>query len=231
MTLTLYELAGRDGHRFSPFCWRTLMALKHKELAFERVAMTFTDRACVLTSGQDRVPVLGVDGRMISDSWAIACHLEDGYPDRPSLFGCAIGRAQTLFFNRWVDAAVHRELRTIVVPDVWEHVVDEDRAWFREDRERLFGITFEEMRARRPAALVRLRRVLDPVRAVLDGQAYLCGAAPAYADYVLFGTFMWPRCASPAQLLEADDPLASWRQRMLDLFDGFAAAAPGYALE
>ncbi len=68
MTRVLHELHGRDGHRFSPYCWRAIMALKHKGLDFERVPMKFTDRSAIAPSGQDRVPVL-VDGeRWISDS-------------------------------------------------------------------------------------------------------------------------------------------------------------------
>ena len=36
MTIKLYDLAGEDAAlRFSPFCWRTKMALKHKGLPFE----------------------------------------------------------------------------------------------------------------------------------------------------------------------------------------------------
>ena len=40
---------------------------------------------------------------MIHDSWAIACHLEDVYTDRPSLFGGENGRALARFINLWSD--------------------------------------------------------------------------------------------------------------------------------
>ena len=36
MTRILHELHGRDGHRFSPYCWRAIMALKHKGLLTAR---------------------------------------------------------------------------------------------------------------------------------------------------------------------------------------------------
>ena len=36
---------------------------------------------------------------------------------------------------------------------------------------------------------------------------------------------MWPRTVSPFELLEADDPVYAWRERMLDLFDGMARKA------
>ena len=231
MALTLYELDGRDGHRFSPYCWRILMALEHKRLTYERVPMRFTDRACIAASGQDRVPVLADDGHIVSDSWTIAGDLEDRYGDRPSLFGCAIGRGEALFLNRWVDLVVHAALRMVVIPDVWEHVHADDSIWFKADRERMLGMSFEAVRAGQALALERFQGLLQPLRAVLADQPYLCGEAPAYGDYILFGTFQWARCSSPVTLLTPDDPVAAWRRRMLALFDGFAAAAPGYAAE
>ena len=36
---------------------------------------------------------------------------------------------------------------------------------------------------------------------------------------------MWPHTISPLELLEKDDPVYSWRERMLDLFDGMARKA------
>ena len=97
MSIVLYELTGADERCFSPFCWRALMALAHKGLAPERRAIRFSDKHEIAFSGQDRVPVL-VDGdRVVPDSWDIACHLEDCYPDAPSLFGGDQGRALARF--------------------------------------------------------------------------------------------------------------------------------------
>ncbi|HCI47115.1 MAG TPA: glutathione S-transferase, partial [Rhodospirillaceae bacterium] len=45
MTIKLYDLAGEDAAlRFSPFCWRTKMALKHKGLPFETEAWHITGK-------------------------------------------------------------------------------------------------------------------------------------------------------------------------------------------
>jgi hypothetical protein len=38
---------------------------------------------------------------------------------------------------------------------------------------------------------------------------------------------MWARLISEIDLLEKDDPIFVWRERLLDLFGGFARAAPG----
>ena len=66
------------------------------------------------------------------------------------------------------------------------------------------------------------------MRVIVREQPYLAGDRPAYLDYVVFGSLMWARSSSPRVLLDAADPVRAWRSRMLDLFDGYAAAAPGY---
>lgn len=229
MSRTLYELAGKDGLRFSPYSWRILFALKHKGLDTDRVAMKFTDRACIAASGQDRVPVLDDGGTMVSDSWRIATYLEEQYPDRPSLFGGAIGLGTAAVFNKWVDMVVHAELRPIAVPGAAQNVDPDDSDWFRLSREAMFGMTLEALAEGRDDAVKRFRELLEPVRAALGSQPFICGNAPAYADYILMGSLMWPRGCSDVALFETSDPLDQWRMRMLGLFDGYAEKAPHYA--
>ena len=66
------------------------------------------------------------------------------------------------------------------------------------------------------------------MRLTLAAQPYLSGDAPAYADYIVLGSFQWCRCISPFRLLEASDPVAAWRSRMLQVFDGMPGKAVGY---
>ena len=228
MTRVLYELHGRDGYRFSPYSWRTIFALLHKGLAFERVPMKFTDRTPIAPSGQDRVPVLVDGSQWISDSWLIACHLDEVYPAAPSLFGGTVGRAEALFINKWADLVLHAALRPIVVPEVISHTHPDDRDWFRQSREAMFGMTLEDLGANRDEALRQLDQVLEPVRAVLATQPYLSGQEPAYADFIVMGSFMWARCSCPVALIDKADAVHDWRRRMLSLFDGYGANAPGY---
>jgi hypothetical protein len=45
-TLSLRGLAGAvPNHRFSPYCWRTRMALAHEGLTFETIPQRFNERA------------------------------------------------------------------------------------------------------------------------------------------------------------------------------------------
>lgn len=229
MSLILYDLAARNDVRFSPPCWRTYMALAHKGLTpDERVPVKFNDKSPIAFSGQDRIPVL-VDGdRWVADSFEIACYLEDAYPDRPSLFGGDGGRAVARFINDWVQNLQAPQLLTMVIRDELDHVHPDDRETFRRTREQRFGDTLENLQAGREDRVIEFRQHLAPLRATLSTQSYLCGDMPAYADYIVFGMFQFPRCISTFPLIEKDDPLYAWRERMLDLFDGMARQAPGY---
>ncbi len=229
MARKLYELVGIEADRlFSPYCWRTRMALAHKGLAAETVPWRFTDTAVIAFSGQGKVPVL-VDGdRTVSDSWAIAGYLEDTYPDKPSLFDGLTGRAMAAFFNNWVDNVVHAAVARILLIDIHAHIGAQDQAYFRKSREERFGTTLEAVVADPDAKIAAFRQLLHPVRMTVRQQPYLGGDTPRYPDYILFGAFQWARAVSRAKLLEADDPVAAWRERVMDLHGGVGAKSKGY---
>jgi glutathione S-transferase len=231
MSRILYDLAGADpARRFSPFCWRTRLALAHKGLPVETIPWRFTEKEKLGFSGQGLVPVLVDDGRVVSDSWAIACWLEDEYPDRPLLFGGAGGRAMARFLNSWADGVLHPGVARLVVADIAALLAPTDQDYFRESRERRFGMKLEQVVAERERSVEGFRRDLLPLRLTLRAQPWLGGEAPNYADYIAFGAFQWARVCSPFPLLAADDPVAEWRGRMLDLFGGLARATPGHDL-
>ena len=228
MTITLYELTGRDDRRFSPYCWRTRMALAHKGLDYETVPVRFTDKDQIAFSGQKRVPVLRDGDTVVSDSWTIACYLEDTYTDTPSLFGCAAGRGLARFLNAWTDGTLHAALIRLVLADILEHVDPADRDYFIESRSARFGSPPEAVQTRSDADLARFAAAVGTLRTALDGQPFLCGDAPAYGDYIVFGAFAWARAISDFKLLETDDPVYLWRDRLLGLFGGMPRQARGY---
>jgi glutathione S-transferase len=228
-TLKLYDLAAAQAdRRFSPYCWRVKMALAHKGLTAETIPWRFTEKDVIAFSKQGRVPVL-VDGeRWVNDSWAIVDDLETAYPERPSLFGGAAGKALARFHANWADTFIQPSMLKLVVLDIWKHVDPKDRDYFRKSREERFGKTLEEVVADRDKNVLAFRESLLPLRLTLRTQKFLGGAAALYADYALLGSFQWCRCISDFKLLAPDDPIYAWRQRMLDLFDGLAGKAMGY---
>ncbi len=228
-TLTLYDLAGADPElRFSPFCWRIRLALAHKGLEAETIPWRFTEKDRLAFAGHDKVPVLVDGGRVVTESWDIACHLEAAHPDRPSLFGGETGRALGRFVGAWTDAVVHPAVARLVLLDIERCLAPADAAYFRRSREARFGTTLEQACADRPGNLAAFRQALHPMRMTLRAQPFLSGATPGYADYTVFGAFQWARAVSPLALLEAEDPVHAWRGRVLDLFDGLARRARGH---
>jgi glutathione S-transferase len=222
----LYELAGENpGLRFSPYCWRSRMALLHKGLEFTTLPWRFTEKGAIAFSGQERMPVL-VDGEtVVFDSWAIADHLEREYPEAPSLFGGDAGRAAARFINEFVDSVVNAGIAPLIVSDILPLLHEKDRAYFRTSREQRFGKSLEEVTANREIEVAHFRRSLEPLRRVFVHQPFLGGEIPLYADYILFGSLQWARCVSPFELLAKGDPVFAWRERLLDAFDGHGRRA------
>jgi glutathione S-transferase len=112
-----------------------------------------------------------------------------------------------------------------IVRDLVDIIDPKDRDYFRSSREARFGKSLEAVQDGRDDRLAAFRDSLLPIRLVLRRQEWLGGAAPSYADHIVAGTLMWPRCASRFELLEANDPVAQWQGRMLDLYGGLGRAA------
>ncbi len=231
MPIKLYDLAGaEDNRRFSPPCWQVKMALKHKGLDVEEIPWRFTEKDAIAFSGQGKVPVL-VDGtRTVTDSWEIVRYLEATYSDRPSLFGGTMDEVGALFIKIWCMQALNPPIFQIILPDLFQHLHEKDKAYFRESREKMIGMTLEEIAAPNEATINTLRTALSPLRAVLERQPYLSGAHPYFADYIVFAQFQWARSVCPIQLLSPDDPVYHWRDRLLDAFAGYARKASGYSV-
>ncbi|GGK46539.1 glutathione S-transferase family protein [Salinarimonas ramus] len=221
----LYDLCGADPDvRFSPYCWRAKLALAHKGLSYEARPWRFTEREALAFSGQGRVPVLVDGGRTVADSFAIALHLEEAYPDAPSLFPGGVALAR--FVATWADTVLNAGLARMVVADILAALGPEDAAYFRETREARFGGRLEEIQAGREERLDAFRASLAPLRTALGEAPFLGGERPAYADYAVAGSFQWAHAVSAFDPLSPDDVVHGWRARMHELFDGLLDRAP-----
>jgi glutathione S-transferase len=229
MAITLYDLVGTEPERrFSPFCWRTKMALAHKGLEAQTVPWRFTEKDKLPQPNDGRVPVIVEDGHVVHDSSAIADYLETRYPDRPPLFGGEAGRGLTRFVMNWVETVVQPGIIRFVVLDIHRHIGPADQAYLRRSREERFGTSLEAFVADRASRLPAFRDSLLPLRRTVERQKFLGGDQPAYADYIVFGAFQWARAISDFELLAADDPVFAWRGRLLDAFGGLARRSPAY---
>ncbi|MEM1172887.1 MAG: glutathione S-transferase family protein [Cyanobacteria bacterium P01_H01_bin.35] len=231
MAIKLYDLVAVEENRaYSPFCWRSRMALAHKNLEVEIIPWRLTEKEAIAFSNQDKVPVI-VDGnkgdKVVFDSWNIANYLEETYPDKPSLFGSAEAKAQTMFIDSW-NGSLLGNLIPIILYDIFENIDPKDKAYFRESRESRFGKSLEEFQDVTEEPINNFRTFLEPLRNTISQQPFLAGETPNYADYIVFSTFQFARAMSPKQLLETSDPVYAWREKMLDLFDGIARKNLGF---
>jgi len=189
MTRKLFELVGTDPARpFSPYCWRTRLALAHKGLEAETIPWRFTQKGAIAPYNSEKVPLLLDGDKAVVDSFIIANYLEDTYPDRPSLFGGEGGRAAARFLNSFGDMIVIAGIFPMVVADISQRLDGDDYAYFRKSREARFGgKPLEDVAADRVSRVEGFRKTLEPLRLMLRAQSFVGGSAPNYGDYTLMG--------------------------------------------
>jgi glutathione S-transferase len=226
MAILFYDLCGRDpALRFSPYCWRARMALAHKGLSVETVPTPFTEIAKVENGASATVPVIN-DGRaIVRDSFEIALYLDRTYPDPPALFAGDAGVAACRLIESWAFTTIHPIIMRMMARDIHDALCDADQTYFRSSRETRFGRTLEEHQTGVEANTEALIKALEPPRHALASFDWLGGGMPGFADFIVFGSLMWLRSIAGAVPLAADDRVALWFARCLDLNGGLARGA------
>lgn len=229
MKIKMYDLVGEEHNRaFSPYCWRIRMALAHKKLEVERIPWRFNEKEAIAFSDQEKVPVIVDGNQVVFDSWNIANYLEKTYPNQPSLFGCSQARALALFIKNWDEKVLAAALLPMLIYNVFEHIDAKDKAYFRETREQKLGQPLEEFKDVKQSQIDNFRTILSPLRETLNQQPFLAGEKPNFADYIIFARFQFSRSISPIKILETNDSVNMWREKMLNLFNGLARQSIGY---
>ena len=160
---------------------RVLLGLAHKGLKAEKVDVPDGDRAVVRrVSGQDLVPVLVDDGKVVVDSMEIVRYLEERFPGSPSLYPAdPARRAECLLFIDWFNRVWKRP------PNDMESELEKPEA---------------ERNMEKVARLGRaMQGYLDLFEQMLTGREYLLGPFSA-ADVAAFPFLKY------ATLHDPDDP-------------------------
>lgn len=220
--MKLYELVGCDKENgFSPFVWRIKMALAHKGLEAELVPLHFTEiKETLEFAGSKTVPVLKDGDNVVSDSWDIACYLEENYPDQPSLFNGDVGRRAAKLLSLQIAPSLLMPLFKTLAFDIHAVLLEKDKDYFRTAREPRIGCTLEQANEDFETSLTIFKNNLWPYNQYLKSADFFAGAEPAYSDYILYSTFLWARGTSVKKIIDDDDPLASWINRMDGLYGG-----------
>lgn len=228
MAIKLYELVGKDPSRpFSPHCWKARMALAHKKLDYEVVPAGFTQISEIENGGQTIVPVIRHGERLVADSFEIAIYLKDAYPDRgPGLFAGQGSIPLTRFVESWSQTQLHPWIIKWAALDIYNMLGEEDQVFFRNKREAAFGTTLEKFVENREDTIAKLKPLLMPMRSLLKHYDFLGGKDPMFADYIPFGALQWLRICSGLEMMDKDDPVMAWFERMLDMHDGLGRSVP-----
>ena len=229
--MILYELDGKEDFRFSPHVWKVIMTLHHKNLTdtLKIIPVKFSDKTPIKEKGFNTVPVLVDNDKWIGDSVKIAEYLDNTYPEKPSVFGDETAKNTTLILSKYIDYNFISGFARIIVGDIYNHIHPDDKEYFKVTREKMLGASIEEISKTSDERIPSLQKQLEPFRKILRETPFIAGSKPMFCDYLLFGFFMWARCSSPKTLLETIDPIREWRERMLDLYDGYARKARGYS--
>lgn len=217
MNITLYELSGLDRSQFfSPHCWKTKLALVHKQLPYKSEPVWFTEKEKFAMSNQPLLPVISDGENIVNDSWAIAEYLEAQYPAAPCLFADDVAKEKAEAFNQWVSTVLSKHIPGILILDLYNLLADEDKEYFRKTREERLGTSLETFAATPEKHIQGLQDELASVREILTTQNYLGGDTADYRDICLLGTFLWIANSSNKIFLNKDDVVHTWYQRVLN---------------
>ena len=214
---TLYELCGRERDRlFSPYAWRARLVMGFKGLAFESRPLTFIQIPVELEGIHKTVPVLTDVDQTIAESLAICLHLEEAYPDTPSVFGGQGGKENAALIDNLIVTGLYPTLSRMIIKDIHDLLAEPDAAYFRQSREKRFGMSLEDVQRGRDKQRTQFATFLKPYRRRLNDAAFLGGEGPRYADMALAASFCWSVATSPYDIMQGDAVLQSWFERVLE---------------
>lgn len=209
----------------SPFSEKIRLILGYKQLAWRSVAvpqiMPKPD-VQALTGGYRKTPFLQIGADIYCDTALIGEVLEQRQP-APALFPAGLqGLARTV--AQWADgtlfwAAMAYNLSPQGAAALFANAPPGAAQAFAADR----GAMSVGMHRLRPGdATAAYKSYLRRLASMLDGQAFLLGAAPTMADFSAYHPLWFSRVRNPAMapVLDATPAVLAWMDRMAALGHG-----------
>ncbi|KAI9291372.1 hypothetical protein K502DRAFT_309324 [Neoconidiobolus thromboides FSU 785] len=187
--LTLYNLINKEGGvYYSPYGWRVLLALKHKDVEFDHIGLTYSKiirNIPEITKGEwDKIPLLVYeDGTYNYESSKIVKNLELKYPNN-SLF--PNGSHFSDFIENYITS-YFQPLYKVIILDIYNQLGnDNDKAYFRDSRENVLNMTLEQFSSTFEECSLTIDKFLSPFLTTLKNKTFLEGENVTYSDYVLY---------------------------------------------
>ena len=170
---------------FSHWCVKTRKIMDYKGIKFETKIVSYHDkRELIKATGQDYVPAIVNDGRVITYS-SIPDFLEQ-LQTNPTIYPDGT-KALTKAIEDWA----HYRLEDIV----WRYAVVDFPKTFRDDLERWVFIEMQELKrgplqaleARRPEFKADMENHFQIIEDMLKDHRFLVAEKPSLADFAVFG--------------------------------------------
>jgi glutathione S-transferase len=118
--------------------------------------------------------IIDSNKNVVVDSWNIAQHLEELYPNSPSLF--PQNKNAHTSFHKYADNHIIMPLFRLIILKIHKFCgPPELQDWYRKDREKTLGVTLECFAGKTDDNIVELRQSLIPVDKILQNHPFLTG--------------------------------------------------------
>lgn len=206
----LYDLkGGAPTQRFSPFCFRVKLALAHKDLPFRSELVGFTEKPKVEFSGQKLVPILVEGDTVVADSWRILEYLEQTYPQHELL---STADRSLPFLRAWSERALMGSMFRWLAPLIHDSLHGDDKAYFQATREARLGTTMAALAADAAKYQKVVHSTLEPLRALLEQQAFISGHTAGVGDLLVLSCLLWAEGVTGSAVTTPEDVISRWRE-------------------
>jgi len=182
-TLNLYQ------YPISPFTEKLRRVLTYKHIKWNPIDCHFEDKTnlLALTKGQwTRVPVVEWDGEVVWNSADVIRWIDKKVPERSVIPDNARGVCDML--DLFADNVMFPSMLFLVIPDLLEMAGD---AKLKANREKLIGMTTDQMRKQQPTCLETLKSHCAMIEKQVAHQDYILGRDFTMADASLYHPFFF----------------------------------------
>ena len=212
--LKLYDLTGKDDLRFSPPCWNVKLCLIHKQISYETIPVRFSEKHKIEFSQQNLVPILKYPNGFVCDSWNIINWIDENY-EQKKLFVNEANKKFSYFLYLWTSKQLLPVLFKIIAHEIPNILEGDDIDYYIHSREKRIMGPITKFKANINASIQEFRKLISPIRKIIEVHGFISGKEPGVEDYIFFGNFKWVDIVSSCQLLDKDDPIHKWYRNVV----------------
>ena len=216
--ITLYELAGKNGLRFSPPCWNVKLCLLYKDIDFQTEAVGFSEKNKISFSNQQLVPVIKHQKGFVFDSWNIINWLDDNFDD-PKLFINETSKHFSYFLYLWTSRQLLPVLFKIIAHEIPNILEGADLDHYIITREKSIKGPITKYKGVISESIKKFRSLINPIRSLIKKNGFISGTCPGIEDFIFFGNFKWVYTCSSCELLETEDEIYKWYKNIHKIFN------------